>query len=156
MNFALARSVIFATACAFAAVAGAQQYKWVDKDGKVRYGDVPPPGVKATPLRAPGGSPAPSAPGKDAKAPASPAEQEAAFRKRQQEQQLADEKAAKERAETDSKRANCEQARTSLRAYESGQRIAVTNQAGERVFLEDAERAQHMERARQAVRDWCE
>ena len=31
----------------------AQQYKWVDADGKVRYGDVPPPGVKATPLRPP-------------------------------------------------------------------------------------------------------
>ena len=32
-------------------VAQAQGYRWVDKDGKVRYGDVPPPGVKATPLR---------------------------------------------------------------------------------------------------------
>ena len=29
----------------------AQAYRWVDKDGKVRYGDSPPPGVKATVMK---------------------------------------------------------------------------------------------------------
>jgi hypothetical protein len=159
MNFALVKSVIFATACAFAAAAGAQQYKWVDKDGKVRYGDVPPPGVKATPLRAPSGPATPAPSGKDAKGakgPATPAEQEAGFRKRQQEQQVAEEKAAKERADAEAKRANCEQAQQTLRSFQSGERIAVVNQAGERVYLEDAERARQAERAQQSVREWCQ
>ena len=31
----------------------AQQFRWVDKDGRVQYGDTPPPGVKATRLRPP-------------------------------------------------------------------------------------------------------
>jgi glutaredoxin len=34
------------TVC-FAAVASAQMYRWVDKDGKVHYTDAPPPGVKS-------------------------------------------------------------------------------------------------------------
>ena len=38
----------------------AQQYTWVEKDGKLRYGDTPPPGVKATPLKGPSGPAAPA------------------------------------------------------------------------------------------------
>ncbi len=39
------------SAC-FAGAVTAQSYKWVDRDGKVRYGDRPPAGVKATPFGA--------------------------------------------------------------------------------------------------------
>src|SRR5258708_34542345 len=87
--------LMFAVAV-FASAAIAQQYKWVDKNGRTQYGDVPPPGVKAAPLRGP---PAPSAPAeaaaekdaaKDGKArrkgPPTPARQDADFRKRQKEQ----------------------------------------------------------------------
>ncbi len=56
-------------ALALAGAAQAQQYKWVDKDGKVRYGDTPPPGVKMTRLKGPSGP---------ATAPASPAAKAAA------------------------------------------------------------------------------
>lgn len=42
----------------FSASVSAQMYKWVDKDGKVQYGDCPPADCKAVPLQA---APAPSA-----------------------------------------------------------------------------------------------
>src|SRR5690349_16379583 len=98
-------------ACGFAQ---AQGYRWVDKDGKVRYGDVPPPGVKATPMKPPSGPPAPAAgtgagggagaaakdgAAKDAKkGPLTPAEQEQAYRERQLKAKEAKEKADKEAA----------------------------------------------------------
>lgn len=144
-------------ALAFAAAASAQTYKWVDKDGKVRYGDTPPPGVKATPIRGPSGPAAP-APAPEAKKGASKDKAlspEAAFRKRQEDQKQAEEKTAKERAEADSRRANCEVAQANLRQLESGQRISTTNAAGERVFIDDSERAAQTQRAQKAVSEWC-
>jgi hypothetical protein len=44
-------------ALVFSASASAQMYKWVDKDGKVQYGDCPPADCKAVPIQA---APAPS------------------------------------------------------------------------------------------------
>lgn len=157
MKLSLAKSVIFVASCAFAAAAGAQAYKWIDKDGRTRYGDTPPTGVKATPLQGVPAAPvtAPAAP-KDAKSGKPPLSPEAAFRKREQEREEADQKAAKERAEADTRRVNCERAQAGLRMLESGQRVATTNQAGERVFLDDAQRAKEAERAQQAVKDWCQ
>jgi len=139
---------------AFAAVAMAQQYKWVDPNGRVQYGDTPPPGVQATPLKPPpGGASAPAAaPKMDAAKDLSP---EAAFRKRQQERQEAEEKAAKERTDAEAKRVNCEQSQGALRTLQSGQRISTTNAAGERVFIDDEERAKEIERTQRAVNEWC-
>lgn len=157
MKNTLVRNVIFVAACAFAAAAVAQPYKWVDKDGKVRYGDIPPAGVKATPLRSPS-APAAAAPATDAKGakgPLTPAQMDAEFRKRQQEQQEAEGKAAKERAEAEMKRINCDRAQAAQRTLESGQRVAVADQSGERVFMDDAQRAKEAERAQQAVKEWC-
>jgi hypothetical protein len=139
----------------FAAAAPAQQYKWTDENGGVRYGDVPPPGVSATRLRstAPGvraADPAPAA--KEGDKPLSP---EAAFRKRQEDAAKASEKQAKAEQEMQQKRENCSRAQNSLRSLESGQRIARTDSQGERYFLDDAQTAQETVRARQAVKEWC-
>ena len=144
-------------ALAFAAAASAQTYKWVDKDGKTRYGDTPPPGVKATPIKGPSGPAAPPAAAakKDAAKDGKPLSPEAAFRKRQEDQKKAEDKAAQERADAESRRQNCESARASLRQFESGQRIATVNSAGERVYLDDSERAAQAQRAQQSVAEWC-
>jgi hypothetical protein len=147
------KALLCAVGLAFAATALAQQYKWVDQDGKVRYGDIPPPGVQATPLRPPVSAPAAPAAKKDGgTTELSP---EAAFRKRQQERQEAEEKAAKERTDAEAKRVNCEQSQASLRMLQAGQRITTMNAAGERVFIDDAQRAQELERMQRAVNDWC-
>lgn len=148
------RLLVFAAACAFAAAAAAQQYKWVDKDGRVRYGDTPPPGVKATPLKPPPAAAAPpraAAAKKDGKA----LTPEQSFQKRQKEAQESEQKAAKERADADARRSNCEQAQTTLRTLQSGQRVSTTNAAGERVFIDDEQRAKEIERAQKSVGEWC-
>ena len=147
---------------AFAAGASAQLYRWVDSDGKVRYGDTPPPGVKATTLRPPSGS-SESAPAagdgaaaKDArKGPQTPAEQEADFRKRQMGAQKAREKDDQASRDTLAKQDNCARARESLASLESGQRISRTGADGARYYLDDAQRAAEIDKARQSVNSWC-
>ena len=147
----MSKLIALLVALAFTGAAAAQQYKWVDADGKVRYGDTPPPGVKATPLKPPPAAPQPPAAASKDKA----LTPEAAFRKRQQEREVQEEKAAKERAAAEAKRQNCEQAQAHLRQLQGGQRIATMNGAGERVFLDDGQRAREAERAQKAVSEWC-
>lgn len=149
------RWILAAMAAAFCALAVAQQYKWVDRDGRVGYGDVPPPGARVTRLRPPPAAPAAPAAAaapKDAGKPLSP---EAAFQKRQKEAREREEKAGKERAEAETRRVNCEQAQASLRYLQSGQRATTMNASGERVFLDDDQRAAETERAQRAVNEWC-
>lgn len=138
----------------FAAAASAQQYKWTDENGRVRYGDVPPPGVKATPLRPPpaASAPAPSPAAKEGEKPLSP---EAAFRKRQEDAAKERNQQAKADQEAQLKRENCLRAQDALRTLETGQRVARTDAKGERYYLDDAQVAQETARARQSVREWC-
>jgi len=124
----------------FAAAASAQQYKWVDKDGKVRYGDVPPPGANATRLKPPSAASAP--------APAAAAKKDAAKPKQAERQVLTEE-------QTQMKRDNCARAQESLRTLESGQRISRIDSKGERYYLDDGQIAQETAKARQSVSQWC-
>ncbi len=148
----------FAFALTFAATASAQQFKWVDKDGRVRYSDVPPPGVKATPLRPPPGPvsvPSPSKPAAAGKKDEKPLTPEEAFQKRQKDQQEAAAKAEKERADSEAKKTNCDGARQNLSQLESGQRMSTMSPTGERGYMDDSQRAKEIDRARKAVADWC-
>jgi hypothetical protein len=137
--------------------AGAQMYKWVDKDGKVRYGDTPPPGATASSVRAPqsgGAAPAPGA--KDAKkGPLTPAEQEAAFRKRQAEAGKKAEKAETELRAEAQRSEVCDRGREYLRTLESGQRISRTSPAGERYYLDEAQVAQEIAKEQKAQQANC-
>ncbi len=162
----------FATVLALACgLAQAQAYRWVDKDGKVRYGDTPPPGVKATPMKGMSGAPAP-APGagggggagsgaakdaaKDAKkGPLTPAQQEQAYRERQLKAKEASEKLAKEQAEAEQLRQSCQSSQETLRSLERGSRISTINAAGETVILEDDQRAVRIAQAKKAIADTC-
>ena len=160
--------LLLAVAMLFSAAAFAQ-YKWVDKDGKVRYGDTPPAGVKATPMSAPaaGASPAPppaanksgAKDGKSsktgAKGPLTPAEKEADFRKRQIEAEKGREKDQKTAHEAQAKKQNCTAAQEQLRLYESGQRVTRTNPSGERYYLDEGQIAQEAAKSRQSVQQWC-
>jgi hypothetical protein len=156
------RVLVFGLMLVVAAGASAQLYRWVDKDGKVRYSDTPPPGVKATTLRPPPGSSAPApapdgvAAAKDAKkGPLTPAEQEADFRKRQMQAQKAREKEDQASRDALAKQDNCARARESLASLESGQRITRAGADGERYYIDDAQRAAEIEKARQSVNSWC-
>lgn len=136
----------------------AQPYKWVDKNGRVQYGDTPPPGVNASTVRTPTGRAAPPAAAPEAapkKGPLTPAEQEGDFRKRQQEAEKDRLKSAQAAQEAQAKKENCALAQNQVRTLESGQRIARTDAKGERYFLEDGQVAQELAKARQAVQQWC-
>jgi uncharacterized protein DUF4124 len=138
----------------FAAAASAQQYKWVDQEGKVRYGDVPPPGASATRIKPPSaGAPAAAAEAKKDGGKALTPEQ--AFRKRQDDAQKEQQNQAKADQESQARRENCTRAQEWLRSLETGQRIARTDAKGERYFLEDAQVAQETAKARQAVQQSC-
>lgn len=150
------KAIVLVLGFLFATAAAGQQYKWVDKDGKVRYGDVPPPGAQATPLK-------PRAAGSAAPAPAPEATKDAAraltpeqaFRKRQEDSQKEREMQAKAEQDAQAKRENCARAQEALRSLESGQRIQRTDSKGERYFLEDAQIAQETAKARESVGHWC-
>ncbi len=145
--------VALAVLIGFTGAALAQQYKWVDADGKVRYGDVPPPGVKAQRMKPPASAPSSSAPaaskGEKALSP------EAAYRKRQEDAQKERDKGAQAEQEASAKRENCTRAQESLRTLESGQRIARTDSKGERYYMEEADIAKEAAKARQAAQQAC-
>ena len=148
---------------ALALPASAQLYKWIDKDGRTRYTDQPPPpGVTSRTISAPAQAapPAAEAADKDASgapaAPLTPAQQEQAFRKRQLEAKQADEKAEAARKDEAVKQANCERARSAQATFDSGQRVTQTAANGERYYVDDETRAKEASDARQAVKDWCE
>ena len=146
--------------CGLAAAAQAQGYKWIDKDGHVKYGDTPPPGVNATPLGPPpppvgGSSPSSAAGTAPNKGPLTPAQQELEFRRRVKEAQEAAAKADKERQQAEDKKQNCANAQEALRTLESGQRIMRTDEKGERYYISDQQRATEEARARKAVSDYC-
>ncbi len=162
---------------ALSTTAQAQAYKWKDANGRIVYSDQAPP--KGTPaaniLKAPKGFTAPAAnaptaaaastdPAKAAptsaatstsaapsapKAPMTTAEREADFRKRQAENQKKAQEEEKKAAEESQRQAQCNSLRQNLAALESGQRIARTDSKGERVFIDDAERARDIQKGRQ-------
>jgi len=156
------RILILGMALLVAGSALAQQlYRWVDKDGRVRYTDRPPPaGTKARTIATPSSAPAAPQDAAAAKDGAPhgappPAQQEEAFRKRQLAPQKAAEKSALASQEEAAKRENCARAQEYLRTLESGQRVSRTNAQGEREYIDDAVRERELESARKAVTDWC-
>jgi hypothetical protein len=152
------RLFLFAALLASASLALGQQFKWVDKDGRVQYGDSPPPGAKATRLKPPpAGTPtatSTSPAAKDGKK-GKPLTPEEAFQKRQQEAKEKQEKAAKEQADAATKKENCARAQEHLRGLQSGQRQARVDARGERVILDDAEIARETAKTQELVRQAC-
>lgn len=144
----------------------AQTYRWIDKDGKKRYGDVVPPGVKATLMKPPSGAAGPAQGEKEAqgdkaetgaekKSPALSVTPEQAYRERQLKAKDAQEKAEKERLAAERKRQNCAAAQESLRTLESGRRLSSVNAKGETVVLDEAQVKARIEVARKAAEDSC-
>ena len=147
-------------ACVMMLMAGAsaaQVVECVDARGNKEYAHFCSPGtVKQTPVRS---APAASGSTSDAAA-ASPApsfaEQEAAFRKRELERKEAEAKNAKEKADEDNVRKNCELALSNLRDLQDGQRIARYDpNTGERSVVDDDTRPAEIAAAQKTVDSWC-
>lgn len=150
------------------------QWKWRDARGQVTVSDLPPPRdvpekdilqrpptsgnsrpssalpaaavEPALAASAPASAPAGVDPELEARRKAVELEQ---TRQKQEQTRREEVRLAQQRAE------NCERARESLRTLESGMRIGRVNEKGERIVIDDRERAAETERARQAVAANC-
>ena len=83
------------------------------------------------------------------------AEKEMEFRKEQQSRQEKAKKAEEEQAELARRKENCDNARRNLQLYQSGERIVRRNDAGEREFLDDDQRAAEAAKAQKLVNEAC-
>jgi len=162
------RAALFAVAFLAASGTQGQVHKCVDAAGKVIYTQDPCPAntkpgsisrsVIQAPAAAPAAAPADSAAKGDAAKSAAPktaAEQEQAFRKRQQDQAKAAKESEQKSAEAQRKAENCRNARERLTQYEIGGRQSRINEKGERYYLEDAQIEQEKARARSDVAQSC-
>ncbi|HYX65979.1 MAG TPA: DUF4124 domain-containing protein [Burkholderiales bacterium] len=137
-----AAAVVLALA---ASATAAPMYKCVDERGVTHYADKPTPGCANAPvdIRASppiSGALAPS--GEDA------AQQEADFRRRRMEREEAERLQRAERAELLSRCTSLKQERAVL---SSGRRLVQINEQGERVYLDDAVRAQRLAEVQAAL-----
>lgn len=130
----------------------AQVYQYKDAAGRTVYTDQPPAGAATKSRSGSGDAAGASAAPSESK---SAADKELEFRKRQKEQQEASTKREKEAANKAARMEDCERARKNLRIFESGERVATRDEKGERVFLDDDQRAAEAEKARKAVADLC-
>ena len=124
------RLIVLAVGLALAPWAGAQLYKYVDKDGKTVYTDQPPATSESKQLRVQ------TAP---ADAPKSAVQKDKDLQKsrdaRKDDAKKADD-AEKEKARKD---ANCNVAKQQFQHYQDGGKIYKYNAAGERELMSDAD-----------------
>ncbi|MDR2508196.1 MAG: DUF4124 domain-containing protein [Candidatus Accumulibacter sp.] len=134
-------------------LAQAQIYQWKDKDGRVVISDRPPIDAKAEQKRGSGVSSSSSSPAPEQK---SLSEQEMEFRKRRKEAQEKEEKEQKTQAQAQQKQKYCAGLKNRLQTYQSGERIALRDDKGERYFLEDNQRAQEIQEMQQQMEQSCQ
>ncbi len=152
----VAAAVLLATA-----TVAAQVYKWVDKDGKVQYSDMPPPpaATKADAKKLNTGASAPVPDGADPKAGAN-APKTAQEKAREADKKNKDE-AEKARKDEEAQKAakmneeRCKAARRYKGDLETGRPIARNNDQGERSFMSDEERSAELAKANAAIADAC-
>ncbi|HEY8243533.1 MAG TPA: DUF4124 domain-containing protein [Casimicrobiaceae bacterium] len=144
-----ALAALAAVTLALALPAVAATYKWVDANGRVVYSDQPPVGGQKYEVV---GS---AAPPDNPNAVREMANKDAELRKLQKDRVEDAQKAEKTRADAQKRADVCAQARAAARTYQSDQPLMTTNEKGERVYLEGAERARRLTEQQRLVREYC-
>ncbi len=153
-------------------LAHAEIYKWKDKDGSIRYSDVPPPSniknesiTRKIPKSA---SPAVTAPqaetaaaGKNVPANSSakdapPLSKEELAAKNVKEAEAKKKAEAEKQAELKYRQESCAAARKNLATYNLGGRLATTDEKGERRYLGDDEIIKGKADAQRDVEKFCD
>jgi len=154
------------------AVAQAEIYKWKDKDGTMRYSDVPPPSniknesiskkipkAPAATVVAPvenGSTPVANKGNTATPKDAAPLSKEEAAAKRAQEAEAQKKADEVKKAELKFRQESCAAARNNLRMYSNGGRMMTTDEKGERRYLGDEEISKGKTEAQQAVEKFCD
>lgn len=153
--------------------AQAEIYKWKDKDGSVRYSDVPPPSnIQREPMLGkkipkPTGQPplapvegnATAAMNKDKAATAkesTPLSKEEAANKRAKDAEAQKKADEVKRADLKIKQENCKAAKSNLATFNNGGRIMITDEKGERQYLGDEEIAKGKADAQRDIEKYCD
>jgi hypothetical protein len=164
--------VLVATLAALLPMLCCAQWRWIDKTGRTVFSDQPPPAdvPAANIVRQPGKShaavePAPAA-SESAHAAAPLRAGASAAKLSGKDKELQEKKKQAEAAEEAKKKAyeqevarvqaeNCARARLSKASFDSGARIARTNEKGEREYLDDNQRAAETRRLEQVIATDC-
>jgi hypothetical protein len=141
------RLIVLAFACLLAPWAGAQLYKYVDKDGKTVYSDLPPANVESKQIAAP---------------PPAAAGTSKSFLERDKELEKgreANREKAKKSEQTSRKaqeeQERCNHARHAFETYSAGGRIIKPSTTGERTFMDEQEIDAAREKARREMDEIC-
>jgi hypothetical protein len=144
------RLIILAAAMALAPMAGAQLYKYVDKDGKTVYSDQPPAGIDSKRINASGGNAsAPPA------APKTAVERDKELDKGRKETADKAKKSAEEAERHAQNEQRCKDLKANYQMYADGGRIQRNNEKGERELMSDAEIESARERTRREMEEAC-
>jgi uncharacterized protein DUF4124 len=149
------RIVAILVAAAFVPLAGAQLYKYTDKDGKTVYTDQPPANAETKTVRVQPSPPPVEASKNGTSGNKSAVERDKELekgRKQAREQQKKHDENA-QKAQLAEQR--CTQARTAFQQYSEGGRIMRYNDKGEREYLGDEQIASEREKARRDVEEAC-
>jgi hypothetical protein len=165
------------TVCVLPALACAQIYTWKDASGHTYYGDTPPSGTNAKPLRGnivpstPDAEPStPKGPGAAASAPKAPngagstpaasgqkswEELNRDFKQRKAQQAEAEAKAKKEQEDKAAKDQYCTQKRNELAALQAGGRFVRPTADGSKEFLSDDQMKEQASRISAEIAKAC-
>ena len=160
------RNFLTVAACLMAMAAQAQ-WQWIDKDGRKVFSDRAPPaevqeknilkrpGTRAAPTATPEAGSAP-APQSAASAPKiSGVDKDLLEKKKKAEDAETAKRKAEEEKVTKAKVENCARAKQAKASFDSGARIARTNDKGEREVMDDAARAAEMKRIQSVIEADC-
>ena len=169
------RPLVLALACVLPALASAQ-WLWLEKDGRKVFSDRPPPadipanrvlkqpGSRAVAAPTEGADAAsgtstaagaPAAAGSAPKLAVSGKDKELEEKKKQADAAEAEKKKAQDSKVAAARIENCNRAKQSKASFDSGQRIARTNEKGEREYLDDNDRAVEVKRLEGVIARDC-
>ncbi len=148
--------ILIASLLALALPASAAMYKWVDEKGVTHYSESPPPeGTQAKKLDLPAVSS--DAPPVKSETPEDWKGREIEFRRRmlQKEKTEASEKAATNNAAA-ARKGRCIEARRRLDLLAAGRPLYHVDEKGERVYMEESDRAAETAKWRKDADQYCD
>ena len=141
------RAVLLACVLAATPAAMAQLYKWVDKDGRTVYSDQPPPSQQSKQLNLGTGQPA--------AAPRSALDRDKELEKTRQAAKQKSQATEQADLKAEIERENCRRASANLHSLSSDGRVAMYDEKGERVILDDEQIAAERAKAQKAIDEAC-
>ena len=148
----------------------AEIYKWKDKNGVIRYSDMPPPSNikqesisgKKKAVQATGQAPltpvetAPAVPANVKKPnPAPLSVEEEAAEKRQRDAEINKKNKQEKELEAKRKEENCSSAKSNMETFTQGGRVYKMNERGEREYMDNKDFKAGKEKAQQEMNENC-